>query len=76
MLIEKLRMDTQDKNRIFGWYYQDKCYYASGAAGYHCVIVLMILLVRAAASTGALVCKMRFEVVIRQPMRISPWRSS
>lgn len=27
---------------------------------------IMILLVRAAASTGALVCKMRFEVVIQQ----------
>ncbi|KKO52730.1 serine hydrolase domain-containing protein [Paenibacillus sp. DMB20] len=39
MLIEELRMDTEDKNRIFGWYYQDKCYYASGAAGCHCVIV-------------------------------------
>lgn len=38
-LIEQLRMDTEDKNRIFGWYYQDKCYYASGAAGCHCVIV-------------------------------------
>lgn len=38
-LIEQLRMDTGDKNRIFGWYYQDQCYYASGAAGCHCVIV-------------------------------------
>ncbi|WP_314590496.1 serine hydrolase domain-containing protein [Paenibacillus terrigena] len=38
-LIEELRIDTEDKNRIFGWYYQDKCYYASGAAGCHCVIV-------------------------------------
>lgn len=24
---------------IFGWYYQDKWYYASGAAGCHCVVV-------------------------------------
>ncbi|MFD0618697.1 serine hydrolase domain-containing protein [Paenibacillus sp. GCM10027629] len=38
-LIEELRIDTEDKNRIFGWYYQDKCCYASGAAGCHCVIV-------------------------------------
>ncbi|GIP29397.1 penicillin-binding protein [Paenibacillus sp. J23TS9] len=38
-LIEELRMDTEDKKRIFGWYYQDQCYYASGAAGCHCVIV-------------------------------------
>ena len=38
-LSEKLRTDTKDKNRIFGWYYQDKCIYASGAAGCHCVII-------------------------------------
>ncbi|WIV21210.1 serine hydrolase domain-containing protein [Paenibacillus polygoni] len=38
-LIEQLRMDTGDMKRIFGWYYQDQCYYASGAAGCHCVIV-------------------------------------
>ncbi|MCJ8013565.1 beta-lactamase family protein [Paenibacillus sp. KQZ6P-2] len=38
-LVDQLRIDTEDKNRIFGWYYQDKCYYASGAAGCHCVIV-------------------------------------
>lgn len=38
-LIEQLRMDTEDKKRIFGWYYQDKWYYASGAAGCHCVVV-------------------------------------
>ncbi|MEQ7054186.1 hypothetical protein ABN764_26490 [Paenibacillaceae sp. P-4] len=31
--------DTEDKKRIFGWYYQDKWYYASGAAGCHCVVV-------------------------------------
>ncbi|KGP77332.1 hypothetical protein P364_0106725 [Paenibacillus sp. MAEPY2] len=38
-LIEQLRIDTEDKNRIFGWYHQDNWYYASGAAGCHCVIV-------------------------------------
>lgn len=38
-LIEQLRVDTEDKKRIFGWYYQDKWYYASGAAGCHCVVV-------------------------------------
>lgn len=38
-LSEQLRLDTVDKHRIFGWYYQDKCYYATGAAGCHCVII-------------------------------------
>lgn len=38
-LSEQLRTDTKDKNRIFGWYYQDKYYYSSGAAGCHCIIV-------------------------------------
>lgn len=39
MLSEQLRSDTNNMKRIFGWYYQDECYYASGAAGCHCVII-------------------------------------
>ncbi|WP_427050928.1 serine hydrolase domain-containing protein [Paenibacillus sp. TC-CSREp1] len=38
-LVEQLREDTADRNRIFGWYYQKNGYYATGAAGCHCVIV-------------------------------------
>lgn len=38
-LFNQLRADTQDLNRIFGWYFQDKWFYASGAAGCHCVVI-------------------------------------
>ncbi|KOP67457.1 hypothetical protein AMS62_21080 [Bacillus sp. FJAT-18019] len=34
-----LRAETQDQKRIFGWYFQEKWFYASGAAGCHCVVI-------------------------------------
>ncbi|MGG3506524.1 serine hydrolase domain-containing protein [Paenibacillus lautus] len=38
-LINQLRAETQDQHRIFGWYFQEKWFYASGAAGCHCVVI-------------------------------------
>ncbi|MGO4530385.1 serine hydrolase domain-containing protein [Paenibacillus sp. 2TAF8] len=38
-LVEQLRNDTADRDRIFGWYYKKNWYYATGAAGCHCVIM-------------------------------------
>lgn len=38
-LVDQLRAETQDQHRIFGWYYHDKWYYATGAAGCHCIVI-------------------------------------
>lgn len=38
-LAAQLRMDTEDENRIFGWYHMKHWYYATGEAGCHCVVV-------------------------------------
>lgn len=38
-LIKQLRNDTEDRKRIFGWYFKKNWYYATGAAGCHCVVV-------------------------------------
>jgi hypothetical protein len=38
-LIVQLRKETEDSQRIFGWYCTNNWYYASGAAGCHCIVV-------------------------------------
>ncbi|MCR8644482.1 serine hydrolase [Paenibacillus sp. N1-5-1-14] len=38
-VIDQLRQDTEDKSRILGWYHKKHWYYATGAAGCHCVVV-------------------------------------
>lgn len=38
-LMEQLRADTHNRNRIFGWYFKEKWFYATGAAGCHCVVI-------------------------------------
>lgn len=38
-MIDQLRAETSDRHRIFGWYYKDRLFYATGAAGCHCVII-------------------------------------
>ncbi|GGD81599.1 serine hydrolase domain-containing protein [Paenibacillus nasutitermitis] len=38
-LYESLRADEIPEKRILGWYYQQDWYYATGAAGCHCVII-------------------------------------
>lgn len=38
-LIQKLSSEEEYDTRVFGWYFQKHYYYATGAAGVHCVVV-------------------------------------
>jgi CubicO group peptidase (beta-lactamase class C family) len=38
-LMEQMRTEMNDKKRILGWYLNENWFYATGAAGCHCVVI-------------------------------------